>query len=158
MRNPYSISPLDEQTLRRWVAEHGVRSVLEFGAGRSTELFSECGCGGLSVESEQEHLPKSAPPLWNILLVRHSRDTAEHLGFGTEYDLGFIDGPGKPDHRWKRFWSLTAALPRCRLLAVHDSIRDAHLITLAIELGSVLLEEDRRERGLVLLKTGYPTT
>lgn len=175
--NGYSLSDRELQALTRFVQREGVRSVLEFGPGRSTECFLRSGCDVWSFEYQQRWLEYFRRVLGEHPRLRlgHFENNAEvrlpELA-GRRFDLAFVDAPTQ-EHRpagvpHSRLNTTMTAAEHADLIVLHNADRCGELATIdalcaqgwnwgpvAGEAKLVVLRRDRRVNGSATAKRIY---
>ena len=127
MNKEMAITELDKEVLTKFVEEHQIRRVLEFGMGKSTVLFDTLGVRTSSFETMYD--------IRNQYAKLTSNNVSSHIWNGTatdklvyDYcddmvvDLVFIDGPEGGINREPSY--ILAKLTRARFIACHDAVRE----------------------------------
>lgn len=156
----HSISKDDGEMLMRWCKNLGVRTVLEFGPGYSTNFFLQAGCNVTSCESNihwfQEFAKHPESRLVNMARFFESDFPLEIPEIKSRYfDLAFIDAPKGDVFPASRINTALYAWYRCGLIAMHDTNRPGERLTVRIlqALGcQIIAEYSESIGGLTLLK------
>jgi ADP-heptose:LPS heptosyltransferase len=115
-----NITHLDWAFMKEVIAEHNIKSVLEFGTGLSTILFSNQGLNVVSYDNHRgwlDKMEKMVPRgvdlrLWNGTTIFEKLD---------KFDLAFVDGPsGGPT----REFSTKIAAEHADIVIIHDAGRE----------------------------------
>ncbi|WP_198038137.1 TylF/MycF/NovP-related O-methyltransferase [Skermanella stibiiresistens] len=146
------------------VQRHGIRTVIEIGAGETSILFKRLGVDALSIDATE------GPWLWRAQeagcrAMRIGFDTSERLfdgealeraigGFSREVDLVFVDSPVGTLNRAGVLDQILSHVSTKRVL-FHDAMRDGvnlfrHMNRYGLSVAG-MLESDR---GMVLCSTG----
>jgi predicted O-methyltransferase YrrM len=143
MRNPWGIDEDEAGFLQDFVRLNQVRTVLEFGPGRSTQSFLDVGCLVWSLEHDPAWLEKARQQL------AHQQALKQLLLYAVEpelripqleqssFDIAFIDGP--PASFFRHFARLNAiefAAARTNVILLHDANRE-------MECNSMLVMEEK---------------
>jgi hypothetical protein len=153
MRTTSSIDDFDEQLLRKWCAHYHVKTVLEFGPGYSTEVFTSV-CGHVdSVEDNEQHLGDGASANKCIYHPFTGR-CANIPDLLPKYDLGFVDGPAGAARPLARLSSALFCADRCRLIALHDTGRsdEKFIVEIMERMGWTTVQRRLDGRGMVLMQ------
>lgn len=119
--NDMSITKADWDLLKDFIQEHGIRNVTEFGAGISTELFSQCGCRVVSYETHEawlEQMKRKVPG--GTFRLWEGHETVSVSG-----DMAFIDGPHGGKNREAAYRSVFES--KVPIVACHDAGRPEDL-------------------------------
>ena len=116
-----SIDPLDWPFIEAVLKKHKVKTVLEFGSGLSTALFSEkYGLLVDSFETEQDWIDKVAKEAPNAKIHKwNGRDGGEFAE--NAYDLAFVDGPANGQNREE---ATRHAANAAKIVIMHDATRE----------------------------------
>ncbi|HDY87260.1 MAG TPA: hypothetical protein ENH82_03985 [bacterium] len=93
--NAMSITEIDWTVLQNFIKEHNIKSIVEFGAGISTQLFDNLGIKIISFETEKRWADKIAKKAPNANIVLWDGKTDPEISG----DLAFIDGPHHGENR-----------------------------------------------------------
>lgn len=117
--NGPAITEQDWKMLRKMLKQENVKTVLEFGAGLSSVLFSEASVSLTSYETQHEWIdrvkqlaPGAQLRWWNGVDAPDLKGT---------YDLAFVDGPANGETREQ---SIRLAAEHARILIVDDGDRE----------------------------------
>lgn len=119
-----SIKEADWELLTRNILKLGVKTVLEFGSGISTAMWSLCGCDVCSFETNMDYMIQvqdwCKDNEWKVTFVPWDN---EHFPYeGEMWDLGFCDGI------WGRKRSLEICRDTCKYIALHDKPRVKEMV------------------------------
>ena len=134
----WGIDDAEHRFLQAFVRASAVRTVLEFGPGRSTEAFLETGCRVWSLEHDPKWLAAAEATLGGragltLRLFRNGAELAVPELDGLRFDLAFVDGP--PSALYADFARLNAmrfAAARADVLMLHDARRPHERNTLEV--------------------------
>ena len=116
-----SLTDKDWAGIFRIIREKNVKSVLEFGSGLSTLLFSEMDFGEfVSYETEDEWIGKVSEAALSPLKILKWDGMTPPSDLG-HYDLAFVDGPGEG---FQRKISTETAAKHSPIVIVHDCDRE----------------------------------
>jgi predicted O-methyltransferase YrrM len=131
MSNPWSIDDAEALFLQRFVELNQVKTVLEFGPGRSTQVILDAGCEVWALEHDPKWLQIIRSQLGSAagLKLLTSYQMAPELKIseveGLRFDMAFIDGPPAAFYRkFGRINSIEFAAARTDVLLLHDALRD----------------------------------
>ena len=115
-----AIDPMDWPFLEEVIKKHQVKTVLEFGAGLSTQLFAEkAGVLTDSFETEQAWIDKVTKEAPNAKI--HKWNGRDMLGmWPNNYDLAFVDGPANGQNREQ---AVRLAANHANIVIMHDATR-----------------------------------
>lgn len=153
MRAVCSIMQDDDEIIENVIRAHGVKSVLEFGPGSSTELFVRSGVLIHSCEDDNWWFEKCKIQFPNVRFFRYTDEPPiEIAGLLDSYDLGFVDGP-RGTKFFSRLNSMMFCTKRCKLVLVHDSKREGEMqsIKRMVDIFGVQEHHFGTKKGLCLL-------
>jgi predicted O-methyltransferase YrrM len=158
-RTDASIDETEGKILALWCKNLGVRTVLEFGPGYSTNFFLDAGCVVTACESDAEWFEKFVrQPKTHAVRLRTftANELPLVMAIGNErFDLAFIDAPKGNVFPASRINTALYAWHRCAHIAIHDTNRPGERLTVQIlqALGcQIIAEPNESVRGLTLLK------
>lgn len=153
----------DERELRRIVAEHNVKRVLEFGPGVSTRIFLNAGVEHItSCEHDSKWLAiadhrYAGNDKVRVLRYQNTPEVSVSELDGQQFDLAFVDSPqgyagARVEHVGQegrsRLNTLRCALRHASIVVLHDALRPGeqnslgtlidqgvHVVTLATKKG-----------------------
>jgi len=161
-----SASPTEGELifLENFCKERGIRNVIEFGPGKSTEAFARAGCHVHSYEPSELYFFKyrrkfNGMPNIEIRLLRITGfPLAYPIGWKDMYDFAFVDSPVGASYKYfSRLDTVLHSLTIAPLIGLHDAKRRKEKNTLDIlaEIGWNVIaqspEEDTR-KGIVILE------
>jgi predicted O-methyltransferase YrrM len=129
--NAWSIDDQEAAFLRAFVQANSVRTVLEFGPGKSTQIFLDAGCEVWSLEHnpvwyERIRQQLGQPPGLKQLLLYAFKPELEIPGLeARRFDLAFVDGPPALLYQWRaRLNAIEFAAARTDVILLHDANRE----------------------------------
>ncbi|KKL13004.1 hypothetical protein LCGC14_2530090 [marine sediment metagenome] len=124
MQNVMTIQEQDEIQLAAFIKKHQIKSVLEFGTGKSTKLFDGLCERVVSFDTDPNYQDnKKASSNTSLHLWQGVADEfMEHYCRGMKIDMVFIDGPAGGENREPSYY--LAQITNCRFIACHDSQRE----------------------------------
>jgi len=115
--NAMSITSEDWDIIKTIVGSHGVKQVVEFGSGVSTQLFREVGVNVLSFETNMEQIEVSEKLAPGAVIRPWDGKSIPVI----EGDMAFIDGPHRGVNREPSYRAVAES--KVRLVICHDSHR-----------------------------------
>lgn len=130
------------------IKKYKIKKIVEFGSGRSTELFDKY-AKTISYETSQGWIDKIKTHTKNTTFKLWSGKTIERLP--KDIDFALIDGPAGGNNREFSYISVAASL--IRIVACHDSSRaeDKQWIKKYFD-GWKVLSENKTKPGLLILE------
>ena len=134
----YSPTERELEVVSQIVRANGVRTVLEFGPGRSTEYFLRAGCEVWSCEYQARWLAHwrsafGSQPRLRLGAFENKAEVRIVDLPSRRFDLAFIDAPTRRDRPegvpYSRLNTALAAARHCDLLLLHDADRDGERAT-----------------------------
>ena len=119
----YISGSIDEEEwalLRETIMKYNIKTVLEFGCGQTTNLFHSLGLDYLSLEENQEVIPKFLKG-YNVVYWDKRGNSFDRISHNKKFDLSFIDGPKGSDNREISF---IIAEDISKFIVVHDATND----------------------------------
>lgn len=151
-RTHHSILVEDGSKLAEWCDRLGVKTVLEFGPGFSTNYLARNGRQVTAVENDPVWLNEHAIALEELGVEYYLFDlSSENLSLppldDRLFDFGFVDGPPGTDGYYSRLNTAVYAAARCKYVALHDTNRpgEGHVVDYLVQQGWQVLE--RWEKG-----------
>jgi hypothetical protein len=136
--NAYSLSDGELIALRQFVANHGIKSVLEFGPGRSTACFLDAGCRVYSLEYEARWLAHyrgvfANRPQLTLGVFQNREPAVLPQGLPERFDMALVDSPAG-EHvagaaGCSRLNTCLAAAAHTDLILLHDVNRSTERST-----------------------------
>ena len=158
-RTEFSIDESDGKMLVRWCKELGIRTVLEFGPGYSTNFFLEAGCQITAAESDGEWARafQKHPESKQVKLVPFEANALPLVlsGVPPYFDLTFVDAPKGHVFPCSRVNAAIYGYHHSDYIIMHDSNRPGELLTVRIlqSLGCQIVHEFTASvGGMTLLK------
>lgn len=135
--NPGSIDKQEWNQLGQFILERRIRTILEFGPGVSSKLFSALCKVVHSIEED---------PYWTAKCT-----TCVDRPILQSYDMAFVDGP-KGTAKRSRYRSIELAKQHSRLIIFHDTKRQGEKETIAALLANWRRTEFASRRGLTIFQ------
>jgi len=145
----WSLDPTDWIVLRDALKEKKIKTVIEFGAGVSTQLMDRLGLEVDAYETDEIHLERVKRLVSKANLVLWNGISPLVLG---AYDLALIDGPAGGESREPSYKAVADS--KIKLVACHDYKRavDGVLINKYFGTWKIVTKADESIAGLLLLE------
>lgn len=137
--NSWSIDDDEADLLRAFIQLNQTKTVLEFGPGKSTQIFLDAGCEVWSLEHDPIWFERICEQLGQpsglkqLILYGFQPELQIDQLEANRFDLAFIDGP--PTSFFRRFARLNAiefAAARTGIILLHDAKREMEQNSMAV--------------------------
>lgn len=116
LRTPYAIRDYDMEFLEGFIRGHDIKTVVEFGAGKSTVLMDKLGVDILSYETEDEWAKIVRKYLSSEIRKWNGKD----VGRIPSVDMVFIDGPAGNAGKVREPCYRATSSSDCTYVVCHD--------------------------------------